>query len=256
MYGIINLSVVPVRSEPSDRSEMLTQLLFGEHFLITASEGSWKKIKVAFDGYEGWIDEKQFISITENEFQLLRNPYSTLSLDLVQVAVHQEQFNTLLLGSTLPFYDGKTCRVGTMEFSFSGHSRNLEAKPTKSTLIENAYMYLNAPYLWGGRSPFGIDCSGFTQMVYKLNGIPIPRDASQQAQVGTLVNFLDEATPGDLAFFENAEGNIVHVGIILANSMIIHASGKVRIDKLDHYGIYHSELKKYTHTLRVIKQFV
>jgi hypothetical protein len=256
VYGIINLSVVPVRAEASDRSEMVSQLLFGEHFSILSNSGSWRKIKAVYDGYEGWIDEKQFVPISEDDFQALRNPYGTVSLDLVQVAVHEEEFNTILLGSNLPFFKEGMCRIGDKKYSFAGHYRDLETRPEKKKLIDNAYMYLNAPYLWGGRSPFGIDCSGLTQMVYKLNGIPIPRDASQQALRGTLVNFPEEAVAGDLAFFDNDEGTIVHTGIILPASMIIHASGKVRIDKFDHYGIYNTELKKYTHKLRLIRKFV
>jgi cell wall-associated NlpC family hydrolase len=123
-------------------------------------------------------------------------------------------------------------------------------------IIENAYMYLHSPYLWGGRTPFGIDCSGFTQMVYKLAGIRLKRDASQQAEQGTLINLIDEARQGDLAFFDNEEGRIIHVGIMLPNNKIIHASGKVRIDSIDHHGIYNLETKKYTHNLRIIKRFV
>ena len=117
-------------------------------------------------------------------------------------------------------------------------------------------MYLNAPYLWGGKTPFGIDCSGFTQMVYKLNGYKIHRDASQQALEGEPLSFIEESEVGDLAFFDNDEGNIIHVGIIMENNYIIHASGKVRIDRLDHLGIYNPELKKHTHKLRVIKKII
>ncbi|NTW32657.1 MAG: C40 family peptidase, partial [Bacteroidetes bacterium] len=123
-------------------------------------------------------------------------------------------------------------------------------------IVENAYMYLDAPYLWGGRSPFGIDCSGFVQMVYKLIGIRLPRDASQQASQGTTINFLSEAVPGDIAFFDNEDGIIVHTGIIINNGQIIHASGRVRIDNLDHEGIFQVKTKKYTHKLRLIKRII
>jgi gamma-D-glutamyl-L-lysine dipeptidyl-peptidase len=115
---------------------------------------------------------------------------------------------------------------------------------------------LNSPYLWGGKTPFGIDCSGFTQMAYKLAGIKLRRDAWQQAEQGHTINLLEETEPGDLAFFDNDEGNIVHVGIILRDHKIIHAAGKVRIDSIDHYGINNKELKKYTHKLRLIKRMV
>ena len=121
-------------------------------------------------------------------------------------------------------------------------------------LIENAMMYLNSPYLWGGRTPFGIDCSGLSQMVYRLNGIDLPRDADEQAEVGTTLSFVEESDPGDLAFFDNAEGKIVHVGIILENNHIVHASGKVRIDRIDQQGIFNTDLGNHTHKLRLIKQ--
>lgn len=126
----------------------------------------------------------------------------------------------------------------------------------KSNLIITAFMYLNAPYLWGGKTPFGIDCSGFTQMVYKLNGYKLMRDASQQATQGEALSFIEESEPGDLAFFDNEEGNIIHVGIIMSDNYIIHASGKVRIDRLDHLGIYNPETNRHTHKLRVIKKIV
>ena len=117
-------------------------------------------------------------------------------------------------------------------------------------------MFLNAPYLWGGKTPFGVDCSGFTQMVYKLNGYKLMRDASQQSKQGEALSFIEESEPGDLAFFDNEEGNIIHVGIIMDDNYIIHASGKVRIDRLDHLGIYNAEINKHTHKLRVIKKII
>ena len=126
----------------------------------------------------------------------------------------------------------------------------------KKHLINNALIFLNAPYLWGGRTPFGIDCSGFTQIVYRLQGINIPRDAHQQAEVGNTLSFIEESQEGDLAFFDDSEGEITHVGIIMNNNNIIHASGKVRIDKLDQQGIFNIEKKIHTHKLRIIKSIV
>ena len=117
-------------------------------------------------------------------------------------------------------------------------------------------MYLNSPYLWGGKTPFGIDCSGMVQMVYRLNGYQIQRDASQQAMEGEALSFIEESEPGDLAFFDNEEGRIIHVGIIMEDNHIIHAHGKVRIDRLDHLGIYNVDTKRHTHKLRVIKKII
>ena len=116
--------------------------------------------------------------------------------------------------------------------------------------------FLNAPYLWGGKSFFGVDCSGFTQLVYKVNNVKLPRDAYQQAEVGEALSFVEESQPGDLAFFENAEGRIIHVGIMLDDQKIIHASGKVRIDTLDSTGIFNQEMNKHTHKLRFVKSIL
>ena len=137
---------------------------------------------------------------------------------------------------------------------FDGLTQSTAQVLEKAKIAENSYLLLNSPYQWGGRSPFGIDCSGFVQLIYKLNGIFLPRDASQQALMGQALSFIEEAEDGDLAFFDNAEGQITHVGIILSNNRIIHASGKVRIDKLDHQGIFNLEKRDYTHRLRLISK--
>ena len=133
---------------------------------------------------------------------------------------------------------------------------SIEGKKAKDNLIQTAFLYLNTPYLWGGKSPFGIDCSGFTQMVYKLNGYRLLRDASQQATQGEALSFIEESEAGDLAFFDDREGNINHVGIIMPDNYIIHVDGKVRIDRLDHTGIFNREKRNYTHQLRVIKKII
>jgi len=123
-------------------------------------------------------------------------------------------------------------------------------------LAKTAYLFLNAPYLWGGRNLLGIDCSGFTQIVYKINGIPLDRDASQQALQGQTLSFIEESEAGDLAFFDDTEGNITHVGLLLEDHHIIHASGCVRIDRIDQSGIFNSETQSHTHKLRFIKKMI
>lgn len=254
MYGICNLSIVPCRREPSDKSEMVTQLLFGEHFELLDSKGSWQLIRIAYDGYECWIDKKQFHAI--KDIQGISDASTALTTDLLQLAEDEKSGTIpLVLGSSLPKRKGEKFFLGKQEYTFSGEAAFPFTKKKENNIAGTAKWYLNSPYLWGGRSPFGIDCSGFTQMVYKLNGIKLQRDAWQQAEQGKAHNFLEEANPGDLAFFDNEDGKIVHVGIILPEGKIIHASGKVRIDKLDHQGIYNEDMKKYTHRLRVAKKF-
>lgn len=261
MYGLCHLSVIPVRKEPSDASEMVTQLLFGEHFQIKGKNKQWRKIRVAWDGYEGWLDEKQILTITLEDFNKLNGAEYFVTVDVVQIADNDGVLFPVLLGSTLPFYAEKNFTLKDKPFSFQGNVKKLNNtaqhnNEEKQLLVENAFMYLNSPYLWGGRSPFGIDCSGFTQMVHKLSGIKLQRDADQQAQQGYTVNLLAQAEAGDLAFFDNEEGKIIHVGIILPENKIIHASGCVRVDKLDYHGIYNVDTKRYSHNLRLIKRFL
>lgn len=252
-YGICNLSNIPLRSEPDDKSEMVSQLLFGDHFEVLSSSKQWLKIKLAYDSYEGWIDKKQCLQLDKKEFEALEETPSILTNDLVNfVEDEPKQLLPVVLGSRLPNYKTNLFKIKGKAFRYDGQT--VSKKGSKKQLIKTAFMYLNVPYLWGGKTPFGIDCSGFTQMVYKINGFKLGRDASDQAKQGEVLSFIEESEPGDLAFFDNNEGTIIHVGIILANNYIIHASGKVRIDRLDQSGIYNNDLKKHTHKLRVIKK--
>jgi hypothetical protein len=245
-YGICNLSIVPLRLEPSDTSELVSQVLYGELFKILEQRKSWSRIRLAFDTYEGWIDNKQYLEISEENYTSIKAETPKFSSDLVEFV--QDENNTLYtipLGSAL---NGLTL----LNHSFDGDF--MDTTNPKAQLIKTAFSYINAPYLWGGKTPFGIDCSGFTQMVYKLNGYKLLRDASQQATQGLALSFIEESEPGDLAFFDNNEGQIVHVGIIMEDNYIIHAHGKVRIDRLDHSGIYNVDKGIHTHKLRVIKK--
>lgn len=247
-YGLCDLSVVALRSEASDTSELISQVLYGEHFKVLEHRKSWSRIRLGFDKYEGWIDNKQFQFIEELEYKALHKSEPLMAMDLVDFITTQKQhLHPILLGSTL---NG----LSYLEHTFEGTARI--GQNDKSKLVETALLYLNTPYLWGGKTPFGIDCSGFVQMVYKLNGFSILRDASQQASQGDALSFIEESEPGDLAFFDNNEGDIIHVGIIMEDHQIIHAHGKVRIDLLDQSGIYNVDTKTHSHKLRVIKKII
>jgi hypothetical protein len=253
MFAICNLSIIPMRFEASDRSEIVTQILFGEHFEIIEQDRQWSKVKLQFDDYEGWIDSKQYQLISKEDYDLLSKDAIILSSDLVEyVSTPNNSLIPITLGASLSFLNHAS--VNSSNYEFEG-LKITGVKP-KANLVNTAYMYLNAPYLWGGKTPFGIDCSGFTQMVYKLNGYKLFRDAAQQASQGDVLSFIEESEPGDLAFFDNEEGKIIHVGIMLENNYIIHASGKVRVDRLDHLGIYNAETNRHTHRLRVIKKII
>ncbi len=258
MFGVCNLSIVPCRKEPSDRSEMVTQLLFGEHFHILEGQGGWCLIKTAYDNYECWIDKKQFLPIEKHTFDILNTAENYFSNELVQIITDNKtaMIFPIVIGSTLPnFYKGE-CAVENQSYAYSGDSITGLLPFDKTAIIETAMMFLNTPYLWGGKTPFGIDCSGLTQMVYKLNGVKLKRDAYQQAEQGETLSFVEEAEEGDLAFFDNEEGKIVHVGIVMSDNKIIHASGKVRIDGFDHQGIFNNDKKNYSHRLRLLKRIV
>jgi cell wall-associated NlpC family hydrolase len=254
MHAISNLSIIPVRKEPSDRSEMVTQILFGETFEVMESEGSWSKIKIDYDGYSGWVDTKQITKLDDEEAQKLNETPVSVSLDLFQLVINGKDFIPVVLGSSLPFYYGKKFFVGEKEYVFDGNVKTITG-PDVSVIAENAFMYINAPYLWGGRSPLGLDCSGFTQMVFKLSGIKLLRDAFDQAGQGKKVS-IEDSKEGDLAFFQNADQRIVHVGIVLNNNRIIHSSGKVRIDKLDEEGIFNEETGTHSHSLAVVRRIL
>jgi hypothetical protein len=253
MFAICNLAIIPLRAEPSDRSETVSQVLFGEHFEILETQKQWSKIKLHFDDYEGWVDSKQYQLISKNSFDQLSKDMIILNADLVEyVSTTNNSLIPIPLGASLSFLNFSEINIDNFDFE----GLKITGIKPKSNIINTAFMYLNAPYLWGGKTPFGIDCSGLTQMVYKLNGYNLLRDASQQSNQGEALSFIEESEPGDLAFFDNEEGKIIHVGIIMENNYIIHASGKVRIDRLDHLGIYNAEQNRHTHRLRVIKKII
>jgi len=253
MFGICNLAIIPLRAEASDRSEIVSQVLFGEHFEVLEQQKQWTRIRLQYDSYEGWVDTKQFQVISEQEYQQLSDDAAILNSDLVEyVTAPNNLLMPVPLGASLSFLNHS--EINKDNFGFEG--LKISGVKPKSNLVNTSFMYLNAPYLWGGKTPFGIDCSGFTQMVYKLNGYHLLRDASQQATQGEALSFIEESEPGDLAFFDNEEGKIIHVGIMMDDNYIIHGSGKIRIDRLDHLGIYNADLNRHTHKLRVIKKII
>ena len=258
-YGISALSLIPVRKEPSEKSEMVTQILFGEYFLILEEMVGWCRVKLAWDGYMGWIDSKMITEIDEKTYRKIEKKPIAVSGDIISLVKTGDNQNLILAaGSTLPLWRPylKEFTVGDKTYHSPGRVLYGKFKNPRNMVINQALKYYNTPYLWGGRSPFGIDCSGFSQIVYKMIGISIPRDASMQINEGRSFGYPGESEPGDLAFFDDDEGNIVHVGIIWEQNKIIHASGKVRVDNLDQFGIFNENLKRYTHKLHVMKKII
>lgn len=237
MKAICSVSVAPVRKEPSEKVEMVTQILFGESCEILEEEKYWTKIKMDYDGYEGWIDHLQLKKIDP---EILKNRKTTIIT---------EDFTSVMMR------DGKTLLSMGSEVEFPAVASR-RSHDLRESIVLTAKEFLNIPYLWAGKSFFGVDCSGLVQLVYKIHDIALPRDSYQQADLGYALSFVEESQPGDLAFFENSEGRVVHVGIMMQNQQIIHASGKVRIDTLDSTGIYNNELKQHTHKLRFVKDVI
>jgi hypothetical protein len=254
-YGICIQATVPVRETFSDKSQMINQLLFGDLFFIKEHHKGWALIETVDDQYEGWIDVKQVTGVTENWFDKTLKAEKIFVDDICSKVISSNGASIpVTLGATLPFYENKSFRIGNENYQYEGAVARQAVVASGEGVISTAKKYLEASYLWGGRSPFGLDCSGFTQIVFKMNGILLPRDASLQVNLGEEVNFIEEAIEGDLAFFGDEEGSITHTGILLGKDKVIHASGKVRIDKIDHHGIFNKETGEYTHTLRVIKR--
>ena len=246
-YAICQVSVAPLRSEARDSSEMVSQVLF-----VLEELEKWTKVQLAFDGYEGWLDPKQIVEISEEEYNL--NSIDKFAINPYNHAMEGGLPMTLTIGAEVRALNESKIKIGQKCFEYFGVYTS--GKKSKEQLVEIAKAYLNVPYLWGGKSSFGIDCSGLTQQVYKIGGYKIPRDAYQQAEMGEVLSFVEEAEPGDLAFFDNAEGRIIHVGIMCGNGKILHAHGKVRIDPIDTNGIFNTDSQKYSHKLRCIRKII
>lgn len=233
------VAIAPLRKEASDRSEMVSQGLYGEQLEVLEKQERWALVRLQNDGYEGWMDTKQFAPLSAGWSGTL------LTAPITRCSSANGDSIVLPAGAIVP----ADVRPEIPQPGRRGSDEDI---------MNCAREFLNAPYLWGGRTIMGIDCSGFTQLVMALNGIQLPRDAYQQAELGETVSFLEETQTGDLAFFDNAEGRIIHVGLILRDAsqqgLVIHASGKVRIDVIDHQGIYNRDSGQYTHQLRIVKR--
>ena len=252
-YMVCCVGVSPMRAEPSHKSEMVSQQLFGEKSFILERTAGWLRVQLRYDGYQGWVQQSHVVEIDEDIY--LKSD-KDLTSDWVNEVDYNGHIMYVPMGSSLSAFRNGMAFWRKNSVHFKGNVWNPgEIKITPKLIKQVAFKFLNTSYLWGGKSVFGIDCSGYAQMTYKFLNTYIPRDAWQQAEQGTAVNFLQEAHCGDLAFFDNEEGKIVHVGILLNEHEIIHSSGKVRIDKIDTQGILNLETRQRTHQLRIIKRY-
>ncbi|HEV2481455.1 MAG TPA: C40 family peptidase [Puia sp.] len=252
--AICCVPVCPLRAEPSHRTEMVSQLIFGECCELLEQVKEWTRVRVRYDGYEGWCTTSHFTEIDDSEFGTAQPP---LTPDWVTSLEYNGHPMMVPMGSHLTAMKNGKAQWRKNMVHYKGKTWDPQAPATDAKSIRQlTYKFLNIPYLWGGKSVFGLDCSGYVQTVYKFLGIPVLRDAYQQATQGESIGFLEETKTGDLAFFDNEEGKITHVGILLNAHEIIHASGKVRIDKIDNMGIVQSETHQRTHHLRVIRRLL
>ncbi len=237
-----------MRRENSHECELVSQLLYGDCFIILSEKNEWLQIKSLDDSYTGWVNNNQVKEISKINAEKITfddKIFSTRLIDYIET--DENKLSSIVLGSNIG-----ACKY----FGHKYDNPKNKKTNTKQNLIKVASLYLNSPYLWGGKTPFGIDCSGLTQMIYRINGYRIPRDANQQSEFGDTLSFIDESEPGDLAFFDDKEGKITHVGMLLENNYILHAHGRVRIDGIDQTGIFNMEKQKHSHKLRIIKKII
>ncbi|HKK58739.1 MAG TPA: C40 family peptidase [Salinivirga sp.] len=249
-YGVCTLSQIAVRAEKAESSELVTQMLFGETCKIIDQKGSWFFVYTDLDQYLGWVDIKTLKNISQKEYRSLNTiqhpklttPYGIINIDNKKLVIS--------ISSTLPFLKNGQGKIGDQSYQLLNGDTQIDQTPS-----EIAESLMGAPYLWGGRTLMGIDCSALVLNTFKLWNYLLPRDSSEQVSYGQTIAFLSEAKEGDVCFFDNQEGKITHIGILTKDKKIVHASGEVRIDSIDHQGIYNKSLNRYTHHLRVIKRF-
>lgn len=249
-YGVCRLAIVTVRKEADQKSEPLTQLLFGDHYEVTetSNDNKWLSIVINSDNSSGWIDRLQHHSISKEYHEQIGLANFKITTDIASTMLYKKSQLTIVMGSIVPISASELFKMEE-QFAFNGETKSLGQRRDFEFLKHIACKYLNAPHLPGGKSPFGIDASGFTQMSFRLTGYELPRAVQQQWTFGKAVKDIGAAVPGDLVFFKGKDHRVSHVGILLNDQKIIHCSGRVRIDHLMEEGILVAETKVYSHTL-------
>ena len=256
-FGVCRLALVPVRNGPGDAAEQVTQLLFGDHYEVYAisPDKKWISIKIVTDQCEGWIDAEQHHSITPEYLEQINQADFKITMDIASTILYKKSPLTIVIGSIVPISTSELFKMEE-QFAFNGESKSLSQRRDYEFLKSIVLKYINAPYQWGGKSPFGIDADGLAQMVFKIAGYPVARHVGQQAAQAKKVKSLSEARPGDLAFFSDKEGKPFHAGILLEDDRIIHSHGRVRIDHINEEGILNTETKIYTHHLASLRRIL
>lgn len=260
ILGITTAGIVPLRREKSERSVLASQALFGEMVEVLREEGRWCRVRMLHDGTEGWMRKDGFVGVDEEFVRCSMDGVPFVTRDMFSIVMRDGDWVGQLVpaGSVLPLYERTTgCfRVGDDTYRLVGSLPVVGTGNARESIARYALMYYNAPYVTGGRSPRGIDNTGLVQMAYRLAGVCVPRQLASLAAGGQTLSFLEEALPGDVVLFGDESGAVTHAGLLWEAGRVIHASGRVRVDKIDHHGIFNETTKRYTHALKLIKRFL
>lgn len=244
-----------MRVDPSHKAEQVSQLLFGDHYEVMeiSKDKKWLNISVYYDGCEGWIDAHQHHSITKEHYEYINRADFKITTDRATSILYNKSPLLILIGSIIPISGSELFRMEE-QFAFNGDSKSLGLKRDAEFLKTIAVKYLNTPFQWGGKSSFGIDASGLTQMTFKINGYRLGRTVQDQSKQGKEVTGIMNSLPGDLVFFTSKDEKYRHVGILLDKQKVIHSSGWVRTDNINEEGILNLETKVCTHQLVQIRR--